>query len=89
TAANGGNGTAIVSWADRSTNETKFQIYRAKWDKASGTWLARAYVGYVGANVTRFVNTSGNGTFRYYVRAANSYGASAFAASPTVTVTGG
>jgi hypothetical protein len=89
TAANGGNGTAIVSWADRSTNETKFQIYRAKWDKASGTWLARTYVGYVGANVTRFVNTSGNGTFRYYVRAANSYGASSYAVSPTVTVTGG
>ena len=88
-AANGGNGTAIVTWSDKSTNESKFEVHRAKWDSSSGTWLARTYVGSVGANVTRFVNTSGKGTFRYYVRAVNSYGTSALAASPQVTVTGG
>jgi hypothetical protein len=88
-AANGGNGTAIVTWADKSNNESKFEIYRAKWDTATGKWLTRVYVGYVGANGTRFVNSSGKGTFRFYVRAVNSYGASLFAASPVVTVTGG
>jgi hypothetical protein len=88
-ATNGGNGTATVTWSDKSNNETKFEIYRAKYDGASGTWLTRAYVGYVGVNATRFVNASGKGIFRYYVRAVNSYGASLFASSPTVTVTGG
>jgi peptidyl-Asp metalloendopeptidase len=87
-ATNGGNGTATVTWADKSNNETKFQVYRAKWDVASGTWLARTYVGYVGANVTRFVNSSGTGKFRFYVRAVNAYGSSSYAVSPDVTVTG-
>jgi hypothetical protein len=88
-AVNGGNGTAIVTWADKSNNESKFEIYRAKWDGASGKWLARVSVGSVGVNVTRFVNTTGNGRYRYYVRAVNSYGASTFAVSTAVRVTGG
>jgi hypothetical protein len=88
-AANGGNGTAIVTWADKSSNETKFEIYRAKWDWASGKWLARVSVGSVGADVTRFVNSTGKGKYRFYVRAVNSYGASTFAVSQAVRVTGG
>jgi hypothetical protein len=88
-AANGANGTAIVTWRDASSNESSFEIRRAKWDKSTRTWLAGVKVGTVAANTTRFVNSTGRGTFRYYVRAVNSSGGSAYVGPAQVTVTGG
>jgi hypothetical protein len=88
-AANGGNGTAIITWVDKSTNETLFTIRRAKWDPLTQKWASAVSVGKVGANVTRFVNNSGKGTFRYYVRAANASGASSWVGPAQVTVTSG
>lgn len=87
-AANGANGTATVSWVDNSGNETKFVVRRAKWDASSRKWLPRTTVGTVAANVVRFVDASGKGTYRYYVKAVNAYGSSAVAGPATVTVTG-
>jgi hypothetical protein len=43
----------------------------------------------VSANVTRIIDNSGQGTFRYSVRAVNASGKSAFAGPQQVTVTGG
>jgi hypothetical protein len=88
-AANGANGTAIVTWTDKSSNETRFDIRRRKWDSVTKTWSPFITVGTVGANVTRYVNKSGKGTFRYHVRAANTYGASSWVGPAQVTVTGG
>ena len=87
-AANGGNGTAAVSWVDNSGNETKFVVRRSKWDASGRKWLPRTTVGTVAANVVRFVDASGKGTYRYYVKAVNAYGSSAVAGPATVTVTG-
>ena len=88
-AINGGNGTATITWADKSTNQARFDIRRRKWDSVTQTWLSAITVGSVGANVTRYVNSSGKGTFRYYVRAVNSYGTSSWVGPAQVTVTGG
>ncbi|HWJ06568.1 MAG TPA: M12 family metallo-peptidase [Steroidobacteraceae bacterium] len=87
-AVNGTNGTATVSWVDNSGNETKFVVRRSKWDASSRKWLPRTTVGTVAANVVRFVDASGKGTFRYYVKAVNAYGSSAVSGPATVTVTG-
>jgi hypothetical protein len=88
-ATNGGNGTATITWVDKSTNETLFNVRRAKWDPVAQKWASAVSVGKVGANVTRFVNSSGKGTFRFYVRSANASGVSLWVGPAQVTVTGG
>ena len=73
-----------VGWADRSTNETSFEIQREfRW---SGRWINTATVGTTGADVTSFFDTPGLGTFRYRVRAVNAYGSSAWTKWATVRV---
>jgi hypothetical protein len=88
-AANNGNGTATVKWADASGNESRFDIRRARYDWKTGTWLAGSVIATVGANVTKYVDACGNGKYRYLVRAANGGGVSKYVGPAVVTVTGG
>ena len=88
-AVNGSNGTAIVTWTDASSNESGFNISRARWDPSTSTWMLTSYLASTAANTTRFVNATGNGTYRYYVQAVNSSGKSAYIGPAVVTVTGG
>ena len=37
-AANKANGTALVSWADASSNETSFEVRRETWNAKRGVW---------------------------------------------------
>jgi regulation of enolase protein 1 (concanavalin A-like superfamily) len=70
-----------LSWADSSSNETGFEIFRA-------TGLAAATrIGGVGANVTAYADATvvANTTYTYSVRAINAAGSSA--ASNTVMIT--
>ena len=89
TALNDANGTARIVWGDGSTNESGFEVRREKWDSRKSTWTGLMTVGTAPANVTSMVDMSGNGTFRYSVRATNSGGASGLVGPAAVTVTGG
>lgn len=76
-----GSGRAMVSWADNSSNETGFVIERQP-----------AFVNgpvTVGANSTSFVDQTGNGTFRFRVRAVNGAGPSDFTPWASANVTSG
>lgn len=84
-AVNNKNNTATVKWADRSNNETSFQIERQKLG-AKNTWGTSSYYS-VAANATSYIDKSGSGTFRYRVRARNAIGDSAWTAWAQVTVT--
>jgi len=88
-ARNDGDGSATVTWADASTNETGFEVRREKWDTKYSAWSGLATVGTVPAGFTSLDDMSGNGTYRYSVRAVNSGGASRLAGPASVTVTGG
>jgi hypothetical protein len=88
-ARNDSDGSATVTWADASTNETSFEVRREKWDSRRSQWSGLATVGTVPAGFTSLDDMSGNGTYRYTVRAVNAGGASGLAGPATVTVTGG
>jgi hypothetical protein len=88
-ASNNGDGTATVSWTDASTNETGFEILREKYNDRKRTWGSAKLIGPVSANVTRIIDSSNSGAFRYSVRAVNASGKSAYAGPRQVTVTGG
>lgn len=72
-----------IAWADRSSDEEGFQIERQ-------TTVSRVTiittVGTTGANATSFVDTPGLGTFKYRVRAFNSFGNSAWTKWVTVRI---
>ena len=70
----------ILTWNDRSTDETSFEIGRA----LTGQQLA--VIGAVGADETTYTDTLGNntGTFFYGVRGVNQFGASQWATSSAV-----
>jgi hypothetical protein len=65
-----------ISWADRSSNETGFEIQRET--PLSGKVVVVTTVGTTGAGATSFVDTPGLGSFRYRVRAFNASGSSAW-----------
>ncbi|MCJ7591366.1 MAG: M12 family metallo-peptidase, partial [Woeseiaceae bacterium] len=88
-ARNDADGSATVMWADASTNEAGFEVRRETWNSRKSTWTGLTTVGTAPANVTSMVDMSGNGTYRYSVRATNAGGASALAGPAAVTVTGG
>jgi hypothetical protein len=81
------DGSARVTWTDASNNESYFEIRRQTWDSVTQAWVNRQAVGKVAANVIRFIDYSGPGTFRYSVRAVNSAGASSYAGPVSVRVT--
>ena len=80
------DGSARVTWTDASNNESSFEVRRQTWDVATSSWVSRQTVGKVAANVVRFIDYSGPGTFRYSVRAVNSAGASTYAGPVSVKV---
>jgi predicted phage tail protein len=88
-ASNKGDGSAVVAWVDSSTNETKFEVRREKWDAKRSIWSGASVIGTLPSNLTSMVDLSGNGTFRYSVRAVNDGGTSPSAGPAPVTVTGG
>ncbi|HEY3246246.1 MAG TPA: S8 family serine peptidase, partial [Phycisphaerae bacterium] len=63
TAANNGGGQATVQWTDNSNNESGFEIQREH--RVGPNWVETVTAGTVSANVTTFVDTPGNGRFRY------------------------
>ena len=67
-AVDAGNRRALLSWADNSTNETRFDIER---QPAFSSGIIS-----VSANVTGYIDNCGAGTFQYRVRAANTVGIS-------------
>jgi hypothetical protein len=88
-ALNNGDGSASVSWIDASSNETGFEARRETWDSKRGIWKNLTIVGTAPAGITALVDLTGNGTFRYTVRALGSGTTSEFAGPAQVNVTGG
>lgn len=88
-AMNGANGSATVSWADASSNETGFEVRRETWDTRKLVWTAATTVASVPSGFTSVVDVTGNGTYRYGVRAVNTGGGSGYAGPAQTTVTGG
>jgi hypothetical protein len=85
TVADIGNGRAMVSWTDNSSNETGFRVER---DPAFESGQVS-----VGIGATAYIDQCGAGSFGYRVRAINDGGVSAFTgwvhANITTTGTGG
>jgi hypothetical protein len=61
-------GAVRITWADRSGDETGFQIYRQK--RAGNLWAQGQMVAMVPANTEMWSESPGNGVWRYRVRAA-------------------
>jgi titin len=87
-ALNNDDGSASVTWIDESSNETGFEARRETWDARRGSWKNLTVVGTVPTGVTALVDMTGNGTFRYTVRALGSGTTSDFAGPAQVNVTG-
>ena len=76
--------TVTVSWRDRSTNETGFEVRREQF--VGGVWTNQATYS-LPVNSTRLVQSAvAAGQYRYAVRAVNGTAASAFTAFRTITV---
>ncbi len=88
-AANKADGSALVVWGDASTNETSFEVRRETWNAKRSTWGSLTVAGTVSANMTSLVDVTGNGTYRYTVRAVNAGGSSGLVGPAAVTVSGG
>jgi hypothetical protein len=87
-ALDNGDGSATVSWIDTSANETGFEARREVWDARRGTWKNATTVGALPAGTTSFVDITGNGTFRYTIRAIALDSNSGYAGPALVSVTG-
>ncbi len=88
TALDNADGSASVSWVDASSNETGFEARREAWDARRGLWKNATTVGTVPAGVTGLVDITGNGTFRYRIRALGMDSTSGYAGPAQVSVTG-
>lgn len=73
-----------IAWADRSSNEDGFEIQRETSLGRRSTVIT--LVGTTDADATAFVDSPGLGTFRYRVRAFNTFGNSAWTKWATVRV---
>ncbi len=69
------NDVAGLTWTDNSNNETNFDIERQK--RVSGVWTNTTSFT-VGANVTSYTDSAGDGRFRYRVRSRNGSGSSSY-----------
>ena len=87
-ALDNGDGSATVSWIDASSNATGFEARREAWDARRGVWKNAMTAATVPAGITSLVDTPGNGTFRYSIRALGIASASGFAGPAQVNVTG-
>ncbi|HEY7767591.1 S8 family serine peptidase [Longimicrobium sp.] len=74
-----------VSWTDASSNETSFNVSRRMLN-LDGTWAPAQNLGSPAANATSFADSAATGgkTYRYYVRACNAAGCSAWGISGNV-----
>ncbi len=63
--------TAVVTWDHDGNNVAEFEIRREKQNK-KGMWKGRATVGTALESLRTYIDASGNGTFRYQVRALGS-----------------
>lgn len=86
-AVNNADGTALTSWTEQSSAAASFEVRREKWDSRKGTWGGSTIAATVPGSVYSIVDTTGAGTYRYFVRALNAGGASAATGSASVTVT--
>jgi hypothetical protein len=79
--------SVTLRWLDASTNETRFEIGRSTFSAVTSTWSATSVVAASPANtITRTIGTEIRGTHRYYVRARNAAGTSAWR-GPTRLIT--
>ena len=86
-AGNNGDGTALVSWGSGSTNTASFEVRREKWDSRKRRMDQRDTAATVPSSVTSIVDSTGAGTYRYFVRATNAGGSSAYVGLVSVTIT--
>ena len=86
-AADNADGSAALSWADNSDNETSFEVVRENWHQKRRRWRSTTTIATTDANVASVVDSSGTGLYRYRVRASNAAGASAYSNWAEVTVT--
>jgi hypothetical protein len=86
-ASNKGDGTAAVSWVPGSSSASSFDVRREKWDSRKGVWGGATTAATVPSSVTSIIDSTGAGSYRYYVRASNAGGASVYAGPAPVTVT--
>lgn len=88
-AVNRADGTALVSWTNDATSATSYEVRRETWDSRKKVWGRSTLAATVPSSVASIIDTTNNGTFRYFVRATNSGGASAERGPAQVTVSGG
>lgn len=79
-------GNATVTWTDAANNEDGFTIQRQV--KSGSTWGGTTTAGIVGANITQFNDSPGQGLFRYRIRAFNAAGTSSWTAWRQVDTSG-
>ncbi|MEH6472442.1 MAG: PKD domain-containing protein [Halopseudomonas sp.] len=87
-ASDNGNGTATVSWAG-VTEASQYEIQRQSLHPKNGKWTGTTIVASIEAPAVSIIDSSSSGTFRYSVRASNSYGVSAWSSWKETSVTGG
>jgi peptidyl-Asp metalloendopeptidase len=87
-ASNRADGSALVTWGS-ATNATSYEVRRETWDSRKQVWGRSTIAGTVSATITSMIDTTNNGTYRYFVKARNSGGSSAEAGPAQVTVSGG
>lgn len=84
--ASASSGTVTIAWGD-STHETGYEVL-LEHQHENGRWQEAALVGYPTADTTSFTDTSGDGTFRYAVRATDDLGrSSSWIYADQITVT--
>ncbi|HEY5717718.1 MAG TPA: PKD domain-containing protein, partial [Motiliproteus sp.] len=79
------NGSASISWNGDAT-ATSYEIQRETRHPKNGRWTSTTLLGSVTAPLTTLTDSSGTGTFRYSVRALNSYGVSGWSSWSQITV---
>ncbi len=82
-------GTADIVWLDNSADETGFEVQRETKHKKRDSWNGATVVAITTKDKTSATDTSGTGTFRYRVRAANEAGVSDWSVWAEVTINSG
>jgi len=83
------DGSALVAWVSDSMAATSYEVRRETWDARKQVWGRSTVAATVSGNVRSVIDSTNNGTFRYFVRGLNSGGASSYAGPAQVTVSGG
>lgn len=86
-AVHDGAGTVTVTWTDRASDETGYEVVRETQHPKNGRWNGAVLLPEIGADGTRVTDQPGAGTHRYLIRARNGELASDAAVSNEVTAT--